>query len=307
MQTLRSKLFRRGIVLVVIFAVLPNTVSACQAVPPPSVCAQFLRSEVVFAGRVELVEPDFGPFGLSGPTRAEIMRLRSYDDSPEAAKKLKDIYSEFTPERYRAALSRAKTKADVEKVWSTIRDEGPRIRFRVQAVFKGPRQATIDVWTDSVCGPFLLTGETYLIYASRDDQGRLQLGGRTQRLTDAGADLAYLHFVQHGGASGRLYGLITSNEADLTKIPRVWWEVPNPVTNVVLQLESNGKRWYATTDAAGEYAFDGLVRGDYTLSVLPFDFPENQQPLVQPRRVTMADRGCVAAELYVPKSAIQQR
>ena len=184
------------------------------------------------------------------------------------------------------------------------------MRFSVQEVYKGPKQATIDVWTDfSDCAANLLKGETYIVYARRDGRGRLETGAcsRTQRLTDAGEDLAYVHFERRSMTFGRLYGFITSNEEDL-KVPRMWWNLPNPVPGILLQLESNGAKVYAETNREGQFAFDGLARGTYTISA--FDaavFPEKEQPLATPRRIEMPASGCIAVEFYLSKSALQRR
>jgi hypothetical protein len=76
---------------------------------------------------------------------------------------------------------------------------------------------------------------------------------------------------------------------------------------MILQLESKDTKLYAETNRDGEFAFDGLARGDYAISVFDSSFPGKEQVLTTPRHVTLSDRGCVATEFYVPKSAIQQR
>ena len=189
------------------------------------------------------LEPDFDFFRPSGSgkkwkglSEEELSRLES-DDSADAVKKLKEIYAENIPVRYQVRLARASTRSDVQKLFEDVMKEGKRMRLEVQEMYKGPQQAIIDVWTDfSDCAAYLLKGETYLVYADRNDQGHLETTAcsGTQRLTEAGEDLAYLHFVHNSKASGRLYGFVTSNEADL-KIPRLWWTLPNPVPGMILQ------------------------------------------------------------------------
>lgn len=98
---------------------------------------------------------------------------------------------------------------------------------------------------------------------------------------------------------------VTSNEADL-KIPRLWWDVPNPVPHLILRLESHGTTRYAGTDRKGEFAFDGLEQGEYTLSVFDQDFPEKERLLNAPRKVTLPNRGCVKEEFYVSNAAQKQ-
>jgi hypothetical protein len=179
-------------------ATLPQSARACKCTGKVAVCDAFAHSDVVFSGRVESVEPDFDFWGFSGPSKklkelseAELSRLES-DDSADAVKKLKAIYSEIIPARYRVRLARASTRRDVETTLETVMEEGKRMRLQVQEMYKGPQQAIIDVWTDfSDCAALLLKGETYLVYAHRNDQGHLETAAcsRTQRLTDAAEDL----------------------------------------------------------------------------------------------------------------------
>src|SRR5579864_1000083 len=231
---------------------------ACKCAGPVAVCAAFQDSDLVFTGRVESVEPDFDIRGfISGNSRVieiskeEAEKLEK-DDSPQALKRLKEFEAGMVPQQYRARLSQASSRAELESLMKEIVENGKRTRFRVQEIYKGPKQDTIDVWMDfSDCSLKLLPGETYLVYANRNKKGRFEPEhcSRSNRLSDAGEDLAYLYFVRHGGAAtGRLYGFVTNDESDL-KIPRLWWDVPHPVPYLILRMESNdGGRRYAMTD-----------------------------------------------------------
>jgi len=286
---------------------------ACKCVGNIPVCERFAQSDAVFVGRVESVEPDFDFWGRSSiiqrfkPQISDLQKRLSgneNDNSPDTVKKLRELYLEILPEQYKPRIVRAKGRSELDALFQAVIENGKRVRLKVQVAYKGASGDTVDVWTDfSDCTAYLLKGETYLIYAQRGGKGRLETGACSgnDRLTNAGEDLAYLHFILHGGAaSGRVYGFVTSNEGDL-KLPRLWWNVPNPVPDLILRVESDNTARYAETNRHGEFAFDGLEPGKYALSVLDKDFPEKEQLLSGPRTVTVPSRGCVSENFYIPR------
>lgn len=223
---------------------------------------------------------------------------------------LRELYLQILPEKYKPRIVRAKNRSELDAVFKDVMDNGKRVRFKVQVAYKGASGDTLDGWTDfSDCTAYLLKGETYLVYARRGENDRLETGAcsRNQRVTDAGEDLAYLHFILHGGgASARVYGFVTSNQDDL-KLPRLWWNVPNPVPDLMLRVESGNSARYAETDRHGKFAFDGLEPGKYTLSVLDKDFPEKAHLLSGPRTVAVPARGCVSENFYIPSASVGKR
>ena len=69
--------------------------------------------------------------------------------------------------------------------------------IEVERVWKGVEKATVSVFTSSdsaACGYGFKEGETYLVYASGDKEGRLltTICTRTRRMKDAGEDLKEL-------------------------------------------------------------------------------------------------------------------
>lgn len=60
----------------------------------------------------------------------------------------------------------------------------------------------MEVRTDFFMGYSVTSvGETYLVYAHRGQGRRFEMErcGRTARFSSSGDDLAYLHFIRHGG------------------------------------------------------------------------------------------------------------
>lgn len=285
---------------------------ACKCVGNIPVCERFAQSDAVFVGRVESVEPDFDFWSRSSIIQRfrqqvsdleERLSKNENDNSPDTVEKLKELYRQILPEQYKPRIVGATNFSELEAVFEELVENGKRMRLKVQVVYKGASGDMLDVWTDfSDCAANLLKGETYLIYGEHGEKGRLETGACSgnRRLTDAGEDLSYLHFISHGGAaSGRVFGFVTSNEIDL-KLPRLWWNVPNPVPGLILRVESDSTTRYAETDRHGEFAFDGLEPGDYALSVLDKAFPDKEQILSGPRTIAVPSRGCVSESFYIP-------
>jgi hypothetical protein len=118
---------------------------------------------------------------------------------------------------------------------------------------------------------------------------------------DAGDDLAYLHFFQHGsGESGRLEGFVTS-EVEQLRPDRFHYsgKVTSPVSDVVVELVSQGSFRYTEPDAGGRFVFDGLAEGDYRISIFEPGFPERVHLLSGPKPVHLIHNGCATTALLV--------
>jgi hypothetical protein len=73
----------------------------------------------------------------------------------------------------------------------------------------------------------------------------------------------------------------------------------------MVELRSSEKMLLAGTDKNGEFAFDGLAPGDYTLSVFD-DYLDSSKPLTEPRRVRVNQEKCLEQSVYVPKGNIRK-
>lgn len=291
---------------------------ACKCVGSSSVCEALATSDVVFAGRVEATDPDFDPWDADFRKRvADVFPGRDLDDvdldkemTAEALERLKTIYSAVFPEPYRTAIRSARNQKDVEAAMEKAMDRGKRVTFQINRAFKGipSQQAVIDIWTDfSDCGVRFSKGETYLVYASGDKTGRYGTGAcsRTDRLTDAGQDLAYFFFRENAaGSDGRIYGFLTSNQLDL-RTPRFWDHVSAPIADVPVELrvDSSGVRLLSETNREGRFVFDGLQPGRYEIAVLDPTSPEERKQLGEVRRVQIERSACKAEVIYAPKAA----
>ncbi len=218
----------------------------------------------------------------------------------------------MVPAPYKSRVAAATSLKAIEAILTTMTANGKRFRFRVDEMFKGPKGVAVDVWTEfSDCAASFGVGETYLVYAYRDDNGRIAASScsRAARLTDAGEDLAYLQFLKFGGANtARVYGWVTTDRSDL-KEPRLWYDVSKPGKDLVVRLDFNGNSWLAGTDDKGRFAFDRLRAGEYSVSVFGEDYFETPRPrpLVPARRVTVSGGGCSSEVIYVPPAAMPNR
>jgi hypothetical protein len=270
----------------------------------------------VFTGRVESSTPDI-PSAASLTRRVEeLFPGETLDslinaESPKALAELKILYAEWLPDNLREQISVTSDWKALEGVIEKALEPGRKVAFRIEKAYKGlPETArTFEVWTDfSDCGIQFLKGERYLVYATAE-KGKFGATAcsRTQRLSDAGEDLVYLHFVEHGGVDiGRLYGFVTSSELDLSS-SRSWDFVNSPVPDLPVELRSSNQTLMTTTTSDGRFVFDGLSPGEYEVAVLGKEYPDQIRQLADPRRVRINGPACRQERFYVPKSLLEKK
>jgi hypothetical protein len=273
----------------------------CKCVGSNSVCERFASADSVFIGKVESRHPDFDPY--DPPLTKKLHELFpgvSLDDldldSSETLAKIKQLYAEVLTEPERSMVAKAANLAELEAVLDRSFGDGQRVKLTVDQAYKGVGKdlRSIDVWTDflSDCAVQFRKGETYLVYA-RNEGSRLKTGScsRTRRLSEAGDDLVYLHFVQGGGPeTGRIWGFASGDER-APHMPRVFDSVPSPMSDLDVKLHSSQRVLEAWTDQKGQYVFDGLPAGDYEVAI------ENQT-----RKVHLGPKACESEWFYVPKN-----
>ncbi len=171
----------------------------------------------------------------------------------------------------------------------------------------------LDVWTPfGDCGYSFQVGETYLVYASEEDEGSNEYATgsctRTRRLSDAGEDLAYLFFYKdHPEESARLEGFTSSDLSYQLRLDPMHdpESIQSPVPGVIVALQSNGLTRYAESDRNGRFIFDGLPKGDYKVSAFPHEYPLKTQLLAGPQSFHLDEKSCGRQVLLVPGLGIQ--
>ncbi len=152
------------------------------------------------------------------------------------------------------------------------------------------------VWTPSFdCGVEFQAGETYLVYASMDEDAdtvETDLCMGTRRLSDAGADLPYLSFVQiDPKKSGHLDGFVTSDSAVKASPPESD-RIPSPVAGVLIELTFDDEVRYATSNQEGRFVFDGLADDSYKLAGYRSEYPDPTQLVAGPDELKIKPKAC---------------
>ena len=203
---------------------------ACSCPPTVAVCTAVAYSNVVFVGTVESISPMFlSDWNIS--QRPELQQLNQAnerylaDRSPQNLAALKDVFRRTFPDLQddqRDRLDKANSQKSLVDLFYAVLGHEKRVRFRIGRLFRNgdddddqktkanPRAAkgddddvkeqVMDVWTPfGDCGYDFQIGETYLVYADSDEDTNVvetDRCTRTRRLSDAGADLAYLYFYK---------------------------------------------------------------------------------------------------------------
>jgi hypothetical protein len=152
------------------------------------------------------------------------------------------------------------------------------------------------VWTPSFdCGVEFQTGETYLVYASIDEDSdtvETDICMGTRRLSDAGADLPYLSFLQiDPKKSGHLDGFVTSDSAVKAR-PLESDTIQSPVAGILIELKSGDAFRYTTSHRDGGFVFDGLPDDSYKLSGYTTEFPDPRHLVAGPDELKIKPKAC---------------
>jgi len=272
---------------------IPTPLPACQCLLTLSACHEAAVADRVFIGTVESVQPSF--LNRWNPSKSSSLPLSQ------------QLAGMDLPEYYKRRLAAAKTSDDIARLFYSIVAQGRRVRFQVKTAFRGEREESVEVWTDSGdCGYDFQEGETYLVYADEDeetDRINTSVCYRNRRLSDAGDDLAYLFFYRNGGdESARLEGFVTSDEFYQRDLDRAHdpEKIKSPAPGVVLELNSGQGRRYTQSGRDGRFVFDGLAGGEYRVSVFDAGYPEQVKLLAGPARVQVEKKGCASQILLVP-------
>jgi hypothetical protein len=132
------------------------------------------------------------------------------------------------------------------------KEKSRRVRFLVREWYKGQRQDLVETWvTPSNCPLKIEANQMYLIYARvNKDNGRTETNAcmGTTLASGAAPDLTYLTAAAEGRAT-EITGMAAKE-------------------GVNIQAKSGINTRYATADAKGLFTLNGLLPGDWTLSVV---------------------------------------
>jgi len=310
-------------------SILPVSAVACKCQLSLDVCAETQYSNVVFVGTVESITPEFmtrwKPLSRA-PVSIVNHALDAYlaDRSPARFSSLKDAVRTAFPgvgAETRKRLDGATNLRELSNLFGSVLDGTRQVHFRVRTLFRkadddddakgddddDDAPESLDVMTPfGDCGNDFQVGETYLVYANSDEETEglsTDACTRTRRATDAGPDLAYLSFYKdRKNPSGRVQGFATFDLAYQAH-PREPERIQLPAAGVVVELASGSGVRYTSTNPFGQFVFDGLDAGSYTLRAYPDGFPEIKQVLSGPRPFHLEARTCTTQILTIAKEA----
>ena len=306
---------------------LPWPVMACSCSGARTPCYEVATGSAVFTGRVISVSPAFLN-RLNRSNRADTDRVGQFYDrlvSGVPAQNLQGMKETFlglvpglSPESIRG-LNEAKSRQELLKVFDSVLNHGSYVTLEIKTVFtkggdddddknaKGKDDDDDDddalaagklfsVWTPSFdCGVEFQTGETYLVYASMDedtDTVETDICMGTRRLSDAGADLPYLSFLQADKKeSGHLDGFVTSDPA-VKAYPPQSDTIPSPAAGILVELKSDDAIRYTTSNRDGRFVFDGLADDSYKLTGYTTEYPDPQHVIAGPDELKIKPKAC---------------
>jgi len=196
--------------------------------------------------------------------------------------------------------------------WRPVKDHGISTVHRIVTVktlesFVGSVSGWVSVETGSGggdCGYEFGLGGKYLIYAHREKDGSLttSICTRTQKASDAGADLTYLRTIKNLPDIGRLYGTVKQYTFDPKFTPaevsimspyggpeeQLFSMRPLFGTAVRLKRVEDTSEQTTQVEHDGNFAFENLASGKYQISV-------DLSPLMKPwesRELTIPAKGC---------------
>lgn len=155
----------------------------------------------------------------------------------------------------------------VGRVMST--DEDYRVEFSVLEAFSGVTTARVRLGEKgrfSNCDIPFKAGETYLVYAYKSRVSNAlttNICSRTQLIASAQEDLTYVRRIVtlKPGTRGRIDGSVAV--ARVEREGRNYQYSSSPLPHITVVVEREGGRYYAVTNAKGEFSISGVPVGTY--------------------------------------------
>lgn len=174
--------------------------------------------------------------------------------------------------------------------------------LKVDEVFRGEVGKEVVFETADCYFPFK-EGETYLVYAGKEQDGKFVLHrsvSRTRLISEAAEDLAYLRGLPNAPAGGRIFGNVFDHRQAATL--RVFAEpyVSNkPMIGIKISARSGDRSFETVTDGTGFYEFTNLPEGEYTVKADLPDYLSNSQELAR-----VHNKGCAPTRLSIQATGV---
>src|SRR2546421_7281852 len=169
------------------------------------------------------------------------------------------------------------------------------VRISLDESFRGVEGAEVEVLTGfggGDCGFGFRQAQQYLVYAYRSEQDQklyTSICTRTKLVSAADKDLAYMRGLSKAKPGAMISGEIVKqlrNDADVHN---------QPLAGIKVIIEGE-KKFDAVTDGKGQYRFEQLPAGEYTVRPV---LPENLAIRGPERKITVADRGCAEVSFWL--------
>lgn len=164
------------------------------------------------------------------------------------------------------------------------------VRFKVQDWFRGPRTRDAQVLTApraADCGYTFSRGRRYLVYAEEGTDGQLYTSvcTATKPLAEASADLSFIRGLAAAPPLAAIYGNVEFSGRDLKDDSFRG----DPGAGMRVLVEGGETRRETLTDARGDFAFEGLPPGSYSVKPL---YPEHARGYVDTTPFELHARQC---------------
>ena len=124
---------------------------------------------------------------------------------------------------------------------------------------------TVRVPTSDVSRSPFHVGDRYVVYAyGAGDDRVVGACSRTRLANEAREDLAYFREMKAPGSGGRIFGSVRHEEPDFVAYGT---RDRGPIAGLTIRLQGHGLNREVSTANDGAFDFDGLLPGEYTLSL----------------------------------------
>jgi hypothetical protein len=169
--------------------------------------------------------------------------------------------------------------------------------MNVDKAFKGQLNTTVDLFDNGMCnGPDLQVGKQYLMYTSGFPGGGIPARGctRSRGIEYAAEDLAFLKQYATGKVATHISGTVRfrPDEPDDSKLGDAG---RTPLSNVQVTLSGDGVRFSAKTNPSGNYSFENIAPGEYSVAADLVGYRLDWAP----ESLKLSANGCAEADLLM--------
>lgn len=155
--------------------------------------------------------------------------------------------------------------------------------FQISEAFKGVKGKSlkINAGSKNSCYSGFTVGETYLIYASKEDDDEFHYSGycsRSEVLEGAQHQLFFIREMLKGKPESQIYGSVVRYDT----LPQTGESRRTNLQGIKVVVENDERRFETTTDKMGIFRFDKIPEGQYTVKPIAPDkyrifFPTNEK------------------------------